>query len=590
MAMSDVDQTPFKCFQMFTCQHPGYNPILHILSESNFVVEGERYVYSTRKNRHLGENAPGGCFVRLFEFFECEIVEQGFYFDTCPDEAIAPLDDLPGPVDPFNIEPYFTSCPPTSDYMYKEPLAASSCHTPCSHGNGTVHAGLNITFKADPWTSEHLQAITISLRRDLSSLYVHCVTFRFNGNGLSQAALEQHEFFYDGFIGLVPGESYTVSVLTLPTRSQSDNYLSKKIEIPWESCWVPDLKIHETPFAVNVTLFQDLNYGFQRFKVRLFDGPYIKNLTVDFSTADIYEMDGKNGTNIIFECIEPTTAKLKLYVQSEECHRCLENVTKIQVQGVAPKFNNCPEHDIIREVEMRKLMNEMIPVQWSPPTPVFQGDCGSGSNSSHDPNTTAFRVGTTTSIRNVAWQFSSVSECTFNIEVRAETPAASPLVITLSCLAGVLIVVVLAIVCKKRYKGMKQNETGSKEKLQTSEVIFKRVDPRKPDGIALHSLICYSESQLSLDKCRKNLCPSRQVFLERSISEPEIQPQSSGFFEGESIPSFGHPPISPRLESVTEEERKVLVWRPNEEDRSANESRYSSPYYDDSPVSLESTC
>nr|XP_054772918.1 hyalin-like [Lytechinus pictus] len=414
---------------------------------------------------------------------------------------------------------------------------------------------------------------------------------------------------------------------------------------------------------------------------------------------------------------------------------------------------------------MRKPMNEMISVQWSPPTPVFHGDCGSGSNSSHDPTNIAFRVGTTTSIRNVAWQFSSVSECTFNIEVRAvdttppkiicpenismygdpksktfkvswrkpsfydasdtvldivtpdipsnqtwynfpvfvnttvkyritdaynnvescrffvyvkgdtdpphilycprniivngqpkmksaeihwdrpqfddtsdtvmtivtpnipndqtfftfpvgvnttvkynitdaynntaqcsfsvyikETPAASPLVITVSCLAGVLIVVVLALVCAKRYKDMKQNERGSKEKLQTSEVIFKRVDPRKPDGIALHSLIGYSESQLSLDKCRKNLCPSRQVVLERSISEPDIQPQSSGFFEGESIPSFGRTPISPRLESVTEEERKVLVWRPNEEDRSANESRYSSPYYDDSPVSLESTC
>ncbi|XP_063954000.1 uncharacterized protein LOC135153790 [Lytechinus pictus] len=125
------------------------------------------------------------------DFVDCEIAERGYFFDTCPDEGIAPLDDLPRPVDPFNIETYFTSCPPSSDYMYKEPLAASSCHTPCSHGNGTVHAGLNITFKADPWTSEHLQAITISLRSHSSVHHVHCVTFRFNGNGLSQAALEQ---------------------------------------------------------------------------------------------------------------------------------------------------------------------------------------------------------------------------------------------------------------------------------------------------------------------------------------------------------------------------------------------------------------
>ncbi|XP_041483844.1 uncharacterized protein LOC121430592 [Lytechinus variegatus] len=522
------------------------------------------------------------------DFFECEIAEQGYHFYTCPDEAIAPLDDLPGPVDPFNIELYFTSCPPNRDNMYKKPLAASSCHTPCSHGNGTVHAGLNITFKADPWTSEHLQAITISLRRHKgrSFNYVHCVTFRFNRNGLSQAALKHHEFVYDGFIGLVPGERYTVSVLTLPTRSQWDNNLSKNIEIPWESCWVPDLKIHETPFAVNFTLFKDLKYGFQRFKVRLFDDPYKpRSLTVDFSTADIYEMDGKNGTNILFECIEPTTAKLKLYVKPEECQLCLENVTKIQVQGVAPKFNNCPEHDIIREVEMRKPMDEMIPVQWSPPTPVFQGDCGSGSNSSHDPNntSTAFRVGTTTSIRNVAWQYSSVSECTFNIEVRAETPAASPLVIMVSCLGGVLlIVVVLALVYAKRYKDMKQNERGSKEKLQPSKVTFKPVDPLKPDGIDLDSLIKCSESQLSIDRSRKSIYPSSQGLPGRPRSVPEL---SSGYCEGELIPTLGHP----HLESEAEEEREHLVYRPNEEDRSSNGSRYSSPYYDDSALSLEST-
>nr|XP_054750251.1 uncharacterized protein LOC129255961 [Lytechinus pictus] len=569
-----------------------------------------------------------------------------------------------------------------------------------------------------------------------------------------------HVFFYDGFIGLKPGERYTVSALTLPTRSQWDNYVSKEIRIPWESCWVPDLKIHETPFAVNVTLFQDLSYGFQRFDVHLYDDTdRARSLSVDFSTADICEMDGKNGTNILFECIEPTTAKLKLYVASEECRFCQWNKNKIQVQGIAPTFTNCPEHDIIREVEMRKPMIEVTPVNWSPPTPVFQGSCGTGYNSSRDPDNTAFRVGTTTSIRNVAWQYSSVSECTFNVEVRAvdttppkiicpdnistygdpknktfkvswrkpsfddasdtvltvvtpdipsnqtsynfpvfvnttvkyqitdaynnvascrffvyvkgdtdpphilycprnimvngqpkmksaeihwdrpqfddtsdtvmtivtpnipndetfftfpvgvnttvkykitdaynntahcnfsvyikETPAASPLVITLSCLAGVLlIVVVLALVCAKRYKGMKPNERGSKEKLEPSEVTFKPVDPLKPSGIDLESLINCSGSQLSIDRSRKNIYPS-QGPLQRRRSDPEL---SSGFCEGEFIPSFGHP----HLESVTEElEREHLVYRPNEEDRSSNGSKYSSSCSDDSPVSLESTC
>eukprot|EP00057_Strongylocentrotus_purpuratus_P028828 XP_011683302.1 PREDICTED: uncharacterized protein LOC754005 [Strongylocentrotus purpuratus] len=353
--------------------------------------------------------------------FLCDITEVGYSIDTCRDEGIAPLGDTPGPIRDasFHIEPYFTSCSPFNEHKYKTPLNVSSCHTPCSHGNRVVHAGLNITFKADPWTSEHLRAITISLRRG-SRVYVHCVTLRLNDYGPTQAALAEHEFHYDGFIGLEPGEEYTVSILTLPTNTNRQNWIIKPIRIPWESCWVPDLKIHETPFAVNLTLFQDLRHGFKRFYVHLYNDPY-NPLTreVDFRNADLYEMDGKNGTNILFECIEPTATELNLYVEAVDCRFCLWDRTKIQVKGVPPKFVNCPEHDIIQEVEITKPMRYTTPVSWTSPTPIFQSTgCGSGRNRSHDPNS-VFQVGMTTPIRYLAWQYTYMAECTFNVQVLA---------------------------------------------------------------------------------------------------------------------------------------------------------------------------
>ncbi|XP_071484968.1 uncharacterized protein [Diadema antillarum] len=161
---------------------------------------------------------------------------RGYVHGSCPDYGYTSKDHIPGPVKELRVEPFVTSCRHTMSNA--TPLMASSCNTQCRDYSGNFFSGINITFKADEISAEHLEGIEISLRKmsGESGVTVWCARMHIGETGLRWDAASQHTFYYDRFIGLEPTAVYEVSVKTLPTSVYSNNAVSTQVTIPKETC------------------------------------------------------------------------------------------------------------------------------------------------------------------------------------------------------------------------------------------------------------------------------------------------------------------------------------------------------------------
>ncbi|XP_030829434.1 uncharacterized protein LOC115919520 [Strongylocentrotus purpuratus] len=515
--------------------------------------------------------------------------------DTCPNGNIKNVTDIPGTVTNLRSDWYYTTCSPTIHYA--EPLAASSCHTRCNDDSATVYLGLNITFQVEEWSSEDLETISISLRSG-TDFSQRCIQFDFGVNTLSKEAADHHPFFYDGFIGLTPGVSYTVTVLAIPSDKERNNVITEKIRIPryLKSCWKPDLVVHDTPFAANITLFEDIMYNFKRFDVTL----GLETKEIILNTTQLYEIDGKWGTNVTFECLQPTSEEHYLFIEPKDCPYCTAYTTGIRIRGAPPSFMECPRDEVIHEVQLGRFFEgDMVKgINWTVPVPSFQSNCQFGSNSTHTPMESTFVVGQKTTVSYYAWQYGAVAVCTFYVHVKlvADKSVSLALVIGASCAAGTFFLIILGIglyfVYTKRRRGTNLSDT--KEPVATyTKHGFCSISSGEEHGVPIGLITNYTDSQLSVN--------SSNVYCSQARKHPEItrHVKQHRSLESEcykSLPTINHP--SSGYMSVTEtnsdqyrytgRENSTLLCR-DDINRRDSEEGFSDgqPDDDQGPLSME---
>ncbi|XP_041475532.1 uncharacterized protein LOC121424025 [Lytechinus variegatus] len=332
-------------------------------------------------------------------------------------------DEIPGNVHGLKVEYYLTQC--NRSLREERGQKSDRCPSSCNANNGLSYIAINITFKLDYTSASKVEAIEIELRGldgDSHGRKQWCVLYEYGRGNVQYDDATNRLFYYDGFIGLVPGFEYEVAVRGLPTADLDQRTWVKK-KFRTRPCWSPFLTWHGTPFAANFTMILNNHADYKKDI-----DEYNVSLHTSSDQALSYEIiqNNQDKTEIVFECLEPGPYVIKIQARGT-CKSCVPYKKSFNVSSEKPQVTVCPEN-ITRYTEIRGNTS----VTWPAPLAISPCEDLASINSSQSHHSgDIFEEGTTTEVRYEFWQYNQEERavCSFYIKVLSDT---EPPVVTCS--------------------------------------------------------------------------------------------------------------------------------------------------------------
>eukprot|EP00057_Strongylocentrotus_purpuratus_P009215 XP_011663689.1 PREDICTED: uncharacterized protein LOC100888443 isoform X2 [Strongylocentrotus purpuratus] len=327
-------------------------------------------------------------------------------------------DEIPGRVKDLDAIYYYTQC---NRSLNEEPGQMSDrCPSSCDANNGKSYIAINITFKLDYTSASKLTAIEIKLFGLYGGFHggkTWCVLYEYGKGNVTYNDAKNHIFYYDGFIGLVPGYEYEVGIRGLPTARVDESTWSK-FKIKTRPCWKPFIMWHLTPFALNFTLILNSQDDYKDSIDEYYIAVYSSGSSSSIHGEQIIQ-NKYNTTQVVFGCLEPHNYTLEIRARGT-CESCLPYVKEnLTIFSAKPLVTACPDN-----ITLYTEFGGNVSVTW--PIPSASSPCPSlapiKSKQSHHPGD-VFQEGTITEVR---YDFSQYYQddnatCSFFIHILSDT-------------------------------------------------------------------------------------------------------------------------------------------------------------------------